>query len=414
MFPLLLAFGVAFLVRATYVALQSRLQLFNLSFVADDALLYLDLAQNLADGRGMTYQGRPTAYVGPGYPLFLAGLLRLGVDPVGVGLVQAMLGAFTAVLAGLTAGELARAVALRKRDRRLAIVLAAFAAALYPHLVFWTGYVLTETLFVFLVAASLYTWLAAARRGAPRLALLAGLLAAVAALTRPPFFAIGLALLAFWIALVRRSGAAATRSLLLPALFAAGLAAPLAAWTARNAVELGTPIVTTTESGYIFYQGNSRDATGGSRGYVDAKDFVPLEAPSGDEVRRDAFYLERAVGDIVDDPLAALRRLPAKVVNMWRPTYEDASPRNVVITMATYLPVLVFGLAGMGWLGRSRGVALVPAVVLSTWFLVHVAVTGMIRFRLAAELVLLEALPFGVLAAVGWARGRARDQEHRV
>ena len=394
---------LALAIRAAYVVAQTRWQLFEVSFVAADAVLYLDLARNIADGLGMSQHGRPTAYVGPGYPLFLAALLRVGADPLAVGLVQALLGALTAALAGLAAFELAVAAGDRERARWIATG-ATLVVALYPHHILWTGYLLTETLFGTLVAASFALTVRAANQHAPRLAALAGTLAGAAAVTRPPYLAVGVVIAAWGLAAALRG----RWRRIVPLAFSIGLVLAPGAWAIRNLVELGAPIVTSTESGFVFYQGNSRGATGGSGGYVDARDFVPIDPPgTPDEVAKDRFYLERAIRDIAEDPMATVGRWPAKLVNMWRPAYGDASPRNIVISTATYVPVLALGILGAVALARRDLLApgALPALVLATWVAIHVVVTGMIRFRLAAELVLIEVAPFGMLALLAlWRR----------
>lgn len=397
---------VAFTVRVVYVVLQTRLDLFVLSFEGGDAQFYLEIARNIAAGSGMSVSGRPTAFVGPGYPLFLAALLRIGADPLTVGVIQAGLGAATAVLAGLTSLELARAVDLEQRVQQRVALASAGLVALYPHLVFWTGYVLTETLFVFLVAAALYALVRARRTRAIRAALIAGLVAGLAAVTRAPFLVVGLALGGGWY--LRDTG---PRRGLLATAFLLALLLPVGAWTARNIAVMGAPVVTSTESGFVFYTGNSPGATGGSRGYVDEKDFrLPAgPPPPGGEVERDRFFLGHALAHVASDPLAVIGRWPAKVVNMWRPSYEGASARNEIVTLVTYVPVLLTGLAGATYLAFRGGLhssAVTPALFLFIWAGIHIAVTGMIRFRLPAELVLMEAAPFAGLAALERIRRR--------
>lgn len=58
------------------------LYLFSVSaqwFIESDSALYLMLAKNLAGGEGYTLWNAPHAHVPPGYPLFLAGLMQLGL-----------------------------------------------------------------------------------------------------------------------------------------------------------------------------------------------------------------------------------------------------------------------------------------------------------------------------------------------
>src|SRR5207245_11605013 len=91
--------------------------------------------------------GMPTAVVTPGYPLFLTGLHGLGMkSPQAVGFVQGLLGAATCVLVAMVGPYLG--------DARVGAI-AGLLSSFYPHLIFWTGYVLTDTLFVFFAVASL-------------------------------------------------------------------------------------------------------------------------------------------------------------------------------------------------------------------------------------------------------------------
>lgn len=403
----LVAILAALVARVSYVLVQTGVQLFDVSFVAADSRLYLEIAANIASGRGMATSAGPTAYVGPGYPLFLALLLRLGLDPLGIALVQAVLGALTAGIAGALAGRLADAYGLVPRQWTVVVGAAAFGVALYPHLVFWTGYVLTETLFIFMVALSLYALTRAVASASSTWTLGAGAVAGLAAIIRAPFLAIGLVLVGWW--LLRAARLPAAGGVVLPVLFALGLALPVLGWTARNAAVIGAPVVTSTESGYVFYQGNSREATGGSRGYVDAQDFRPLVLPAGlSEVERDEAYLRQALRDIAADPLATIARWPTKLANMWRPTYEGASLRNWLVTVVSYLPVLALGVAGALLLAR-RGfleVAALPVIFIVTWAFIHVLITGMIRFRLPAELMLVITMPFAVVPLLS---GRGND-----
>lgn len=402
--PVIFAATLALVVRIAYVVVQTRAQLFDAVFVAGDSVFYLRLARAIASGAGMSLEGgKPTAYVGPGYPLFLVPFVSVGADPLAVGLVQALLGTICVVAGALTAWLLAQRYC---PERSTAVLLiAGVLGALYPHLVFWTGYLLTETLFVTLLSVGLLLLVFAWQRGHVGAGAAAGLAFGLAAITRPPALAMLLGLAGWWsVAALRR-----TRRWAPIALFLIAASVPVLAWGTRNFVDLGAFIVTSSESGEVFFQGNSRSSTGGSRGYVDALDYTPLDLPRNmSETERDRIYFERALADMRADPLRVVARWPSKLGNMWRPTYEGASARNVLITLVSYPPVLVFGLIGALWLARRDlfGAAAVPLMLLLGWMLLHVLVTGMIRFRLAGEHVLIIAAPFGLLAV--WSVVRRR------
>ena len=393
------------MVRVAFVMLQTRFAIFDVAFVATDSQLYLALADALRSGAGFSIDGHATAFVGPAYPIVLAGLRAAGLDTLGIGMAQSLLGALTASFAAATAAYLP-AIPGSRLSRRWMVLGAGAVCAIYPHLVFWTGYVLTETLFVFLVAGSLLLLFRSAIDGRVGGALASGLLAAAATLTRSPFLGVA-ALLVGWL------GYAAFRGRVRPGVaifFAVGLALPILGWTARNAIELGAPVITTTHSGWVFYQANSAGSTGGSGGYLGVGDFRPLEAPTDlDEVRRDSFYLARTLQDIRADPVEFIARTGPKVWNMWRPTYEGASLRNGALTLGTYIPVLVLGFLGAVALARTAALPIgaIPLLILAAWFVLHAVVGGLIRYRLPAELVLSIAAPFGAATLLGIWRPRS-------
>lgn len=404
---------LALAVRVAYVLIQTRLAPLDVSFVASDSLFYLKLADAIRAGHGLSVGGEPTAFVGPVYPLFLAALGSVGAGPLAIGLVQAVLGAATACIAGLMALLMERGRSAGPVGRRgtWTILVAGGVCALYPHLVFWTGYVLTETLFVFLLATSAFCAMRALGEGRPALGAASGALGAIASLTRPSYLAIALVLLA-WLTIAAVRG---RTSRAVPILFTLALLLPLAMWTMRNAVELGGPVVTTTESGFVLYQANSADSNGGSRGYLDGKDYAPLGIPQGlGERERDGLYLARTIADIRADPGAWLLKTGPKVWNMWRPTYEGSSLRNGAITLLTYVPLLALGIVGA--VGSARrdllGPAAFPLLAFLAWAVAHAVVGGIIRYRLPAELLLIPCVPAGLallLQAVPRSRSATRN-----
>ena len=150
-----------------------------------DAAKYITLADNLlnhgvySSGRGQ--QLSPETTITPGYPLFLAALLDVKQDNPRFSYwlilnLQAVLGAFI-VLFTFRVGLLF--LPLR------AACGAGLLAALSPHLIVSCGYVLTETLFTFLLMISLYLLLRARIHNNRVLYLVFGLLCALATLVRP-------------------------------------------------------------------------------------------------------------------------------------------------------------------------------------------------------------------------------------
>lgn len=376
--PLLATFAIALVVRVAFVITQIELQIFDIAFDATDSTLYRSLAEGIASGEGfINAEGEPTAFVGVGYPAFLAALFRMSDSTLFIAIVQSVIGSATVAAIAWIGREL---------GGRDGAWVAGLAAAFFPHLIFWTGYVTTETLYVFLLVGAVAAATAAiCERGKiTGFAAFSGVVFGCAALVRPIALGLGVLIVALGLVLARYR----TRAL----VGLAALALTMTPWVVRNAVHLGEPVVTSTESGYVLWQGNSPDATGGTRGYVDGLDFKPLDLPEHlSEVEKDGEYRRHALTWMKDHPGEVVALVPKKLWNMWRPTYEGASVINNLVTYLTYLPLLVSSLVGL-YLARRHPIGMLLIVVLGYHLLVHGLVTGMIRFRLPVEAFLLASL----------------------
>lgn len=397
----LLIFLVATSVRLVFVWGQTRFGWFGISFFAGDSHLYAALAESLVRGQGFSIHGHPTAYVTPGYPFFLATLYAAGLsNSLVIGLVQAVLGGVTCVLMGRIANLV---------GGPRAALWAGLLGAVYPHFIFWTGYVLTETLFVFCVVVSLHnlTWLPV------RLSVLrtvgCGLLLGVTALVRPVIFgfAVMVPLWLLWIPQVTF-----LRRLVLATLLVCAMAIPLLPWAFRNSMTLGSPVFTSTESGVVFYQGNSAGSTGGSGGYVSTEDYIPLTIPPNfSEVEVNRYHWQKSMEFLLGHPEAVPTLFIRKLANMWRPTYGGASRRNAVILGGSYLCLMAFGLFGVMQSlrhGLPSPSTLILFVFIATFVAQHGVVTGMIRFRLPVEAAITVFTAIGLNSSGSIIRGLFR------
>jgi 4-amino-4-deoxy-L-arabinose transferase-like glycosyltransferase len=233
----------AFAVRLAYVDATPGMRLVH------DALDYDGHAVSIAHGDGYSKTlayGRPTAFRPPGFPYLLGGVYRLaGVQDAGeargvdvVRRLQVVIGTVLVAMIGLLAAQVwGRVVAL------VAIAL----AAVYVPLVTMSGSVMSEPLFaVFMLGA-----LSAAihhRRSAHRyrFAVLAGLLAGAAILTRANAMILLVPLAAaVWDARARRS----VRALGPAAALVAVAVLALVPWTIRNARTLHHFVPVSTQLG---------------------------------------------------------------------------------------------------------------------------------------------------------------------
>ena len=142
-----------------------------------DADSYIRIADNVIAGDGFVWGdqrvGRP-----PLYPLLVAATRYRMMDRefLALYIVQAVLGTAAALLFSLAA---------RRLMGRVAGGITALWLAFYPFLVYYTGAVLSETLFVFLLAAFFYCLVACFSRPGILRAILAGAFGGAAFLTRP-------------------------------------------------------------------------------------------------------------------------------------------------------------------------------------------------------------------------------------
>jgi 4-amino-4-deoxy-L-arabinose transferase-like glycosyltransferase len=154
-----------------------------------DSLGYLEVAHAWMEGRGVSGDPSSSAdlYRSPGYPAFLAMIFRIaGEDYTAVVIVQLLMG----VAVSLMLFALGRML----WSPRVGYV-AALLYALTPNALLWALSILSDTLFVFLIAAALLCLGLLMQTGRTRWAAMSGVCLGLAALTRP----IGQLLVPLWI-----------------------------------------------------------------------------------------------------------------------------------------------------------------------------------------------------------------------
>jgi hypothetical protein len=381
--------AIALLARLGVVILQNTLGLFDIVFEGGDGPLYVSLATTLLEGDGFSIEGEPTAFVTPGYPLFVAAVFAFSESLLSVAIVQSVVG---------TVGVVYLALAGDRVGGRPAGMMTGVLASLYPHSLLWTPQVMTETVYVALLSLGVYLVVRLVdETPTSRFTMLTtGAIFGAAALVRPPVLGFALLLLLGGVLKRRWRGASVYAGV--------GLLLVFGPWVVRNLAELDAVVITSTESGYVLWQGNSPDATGGTRGYVDHEDFTPLTFPEGtSEVERDRIYFEQALSWMKRNPGEVLSLIPKKLGNMLRPSWEGASDLNLAATLVTYPLLMLLGVIGILRM-PSTEVRWLLVLFLIYNILLHGLVTGMIRFRLPIEMVL--TIPAGVATAAVLGRSR--------
>ena len=268
-----------------------------------DYVGYYGAAAGLATGQGYLLRGVPSALYPAGYPLFLAPLFAaFGVSMTVVKVSAALLHGLSAVL-GL-------AVAWRLMRRPWVAITAGVAIAIWPDLVFYTGESASENLFIPLLLGALLVLALWTEDRRLRWAFVAGALLGAAVLTRVT--AEGLTVL-FPLAmlLLERS----RRGLYAAGLLVLGCVVVLSPWVVRNAIVLGSPVIS-TNGGANMLMGNSRLAEGGY-GNAALQPAIKVKVPS-DEIVADRTYTKRAITWMMANPGGILRRVPLKARRLFQ------------------------------------------------------------------------------------------------
>lgn len=234
----LLVFGLALLVRLVFVCGFHPAG----DFVFSDMLVYDQRARSLLSGGSNAWD----TFTPVGYPALLAAIYALGGSPWMVGVLQALLGALTAALTA--------ALALRIFQRPPLAWAVGLASALHLPGVLYTGFLLTETVFAFLVVVA--CWLLAwsvdgsSRRALVPCAAALGVVLGAAAAVRPNLLLFLPALpLLLWLG----SGRRWRHALLAFAVVLGGFSLPVGFAALRNSRLLGRPASLGTNGGLNFY-----------------------------------------------------------------------------------------------------------------------------------------------------------------
>lgn len=367
----------------------------------NDALHFDLLATSIADGEG--YQPAlfdlpgPSAYRAPLYPTTLAAVWAVAGDHSYTAgrIANGLIGTALVAAVGIVATQL-----WGRRTGAAALVLAAIS----PTLILHGSSLMSEPLLALLIVATTAAALEHRRHGGIRWAVLAGVLAGGAALTRETGFLLlpGVALL-LW---QRPPGAPRWRA---PVLAVAACLAAVAPWTIRNAVQLDTFVPVSTSGGYSFAGTYNETAMDNPR---DPAIWIPpqndpalaevmrgLEDPT--EVELDEVLRRESIAFVKDHPGS----LPK--VAFWNTVrFFDLQGSRSAVEYAQFVPysprltrVAVYGSWVMGLLAvGALGIGAARRTPLGTWvfpvlaFVLHIALSANIRYRATLE-------PFTVLLA---------------
>jgi 4-amino-4-deoxy-L-arabinose transferase-like glycosyltransferase len=238
--------------------------------------------------------------------------------------------------------------------------LAGLACALYPMQVWYTPRLWTETFLTLVVALFSLALVYLLQKPGAGAALLCGLLAGVAALSK------GIALVFFPLALLILVIYFRKTSLRWAVLFSGAALLLILPWTWRNWQITGYFLPIHTDSGVNFYLGNgfTRHWLEAPFSYADLKtltvaDMEALPAPASaqpaDAVLWDRMLLSAALDQIKADPWLLLKKLFVQSLTFW---YLAADFKKSLLTGVLQIPILILALPGLLRATRERSWAL--------------------------------------------------------
>ena len=402
-------FAVALALRLAFVLFYEQVPV----WLGDD-VIYDSIGQSLADGRGFVLQkvhsdgiiDEPQVRVGPAYPLFLASLyFPFGHSIPAVRVAQAILGAVTVVLTFRIAWLAFGAPKAR---------LAGLITAVYPALILYTGMVLTEITFAFLLV--LCVWLAteAFHRRSASLWTATGFLLGLAILLRTE--ALVIAPLLVGTLLRFGTNGARAKSILLLCLT---MTLTVGTWTLRNYYHYNELILVSTHGGPTLWI-----STVGWRDWNFDDPVYQSLISQGANDREQARILQRqAIKNILDNPGGYLLLCFRRIFDLWlgshttylvgftnsfKAYYDNGDVGRVAVK------AVLFGintaLVGLAILGIPRAFRIGSEKRAFLWLCLHpiIAVTIVHFFLYSGARYHVPVLPFVLIfSAVGLLQAQA-------
>lgn len=363
------------------------------SLPADDTVFadapYQEYARNFSEGKGFwmskPYLGslgieQARAFRPPLFPLLWGCVYRAtngAYAPIRA--AHAILGALTCLLAWLLAREII--------PRPPIPLITGMLCAVYPPLIWHSVHLMTEPLFIFLGALTIYALVRSRRAVGVRWLILAAVAAALATLTRS-VLVLFLPVICLWL---WWAGRWKLKALIRVIIFTAVVTTVMAPWIIRNAIVLHAFVPTTTDAGHGFHVANNPRALGSASGFHTPEDWRFILRPGEqtlDEVTAYRRLMRHTAGWLIAHPATAARLMARRFITFWRfyPNPEFIQDKAKIILYASaYIPLFILMFPG-AWILHRNCAGQLPALILIDalilyYTVVHTAVLAMMRYR---------------------------------
>jgi len=365
---LLILFFAALVVRLVFIlTLENR-------FYFDDEFEYYRMAENFLAGRGLIAGGGMKGFRPPLYPLLLSLLYFLRFNLSGIRIVQCIISAVTVCFVYLAG---------RKIFSEKVGLWSGIIACAYPFFVFYNGFLLTETLFIFLTVAGVYSLAALSEKAISSVR--AGISIGLAGLCRP-IMQMYLPISFVHIIAERESYRTRIKKIFLTGIFFTLTISP---WVIRNYVVFNAFVPGTTMGGRVFWEGNNPYSDGGPCRYF------PEDIEGMEESQRDRMFFRRTIEVIRENPARFARLLRNKFRRFWNVVpnaAEFTNPLYRFISVMSFGVILPFFVLGFLLSARNRKALFMHSLIIF-YTVFHMIFLASIRYRVPLE-------PFCIILAV--------------
>ncbi len=357
---LLILFFSSLLIRVIFVfTLKNR-------FYFDDEFEYYRMVENFLAGRGLIAGEGLKGFRPPLYPLLLSVLYFLKFNLPAVRIVQCIISAFSNCLIYLTGKKIF--------SPRIGL-WSGIAASVYPFFIFYNGFLLTETLFIFLTVITIYSFISMSDRisACARTAIFLGL----AGLCRP-IMQLYLPVSFFHILVNREELAARIKKIVLIMAFFTATVSP---WVIRNYVVFNKFVPGTTMGGWVFWEGNNPFSDGGPCRYF------PENIGGVEEIKRDEFLFQKTVEVIRSNPGRFMWLLQNKFKRFWNVVPNASEFTKVlyrVISVMSFGIMLPFFVLGFFLSLRNKKAQFIHSLIVF-FTIFHMIFLASIRYRVPLE-----------------------------
>lgn len=323
---LVAVFLLSFLIRIVFVLNVKPPHLRYEGLFYWDAYDYCRLAQNVVSGKGYVDSdtGKPTGLRAPGQPFFLAMMyFFFGHSHTAAKLAQAFLSAITCVLIYFIAYRLCQSATIG--------LLSAFFFAIYPASVYYSGYLLSETLFTFFFTCSVLVLILENETNSLTMQFLSGLFLGLSALTRPVVL-LFFPFIFLWKFLKKESPIKA--SAFSTAFITLFMLLTLLPWMVRNYAVHKAVVPVSIYAGYQLWQSSHPYPEGWGLGYVTSDTRLTEAQGVKDELERDRVYMREGIQFVLQNPVKFIKMSILKVLWFFNvfdgETYFDKYKYNLV------------------------------------------------------------------------------------